>query len=90
MIEVSVIEDGFSHVIIEVKDNGDGMTEEDITQLMSENTIEKKKVGMGIGLQYVYRMVKFQFGPAASFHIESTIGAGTTIVLRLPIGGVGL
>ncbi|KRE69565.1 sensor histidine kinase [Paenibacillus sp. Soil750] len=90
VIEVSVIEDGFSHVIIEVKDNGDGMTEEDITQLMSENTIEKKKVGMGIGLQYVYRMVKFQFGPAASFHIESTIGAGTTIVLRLPIGGVGL
>lgn len=88
IIEVSVIEDGESHVIIEVRDNGDGMTEEEISQLMSENTLEKKKVGMGIGLQYVNRMVKFQFGAAASFHIKSTIGSGTTIILRLPIGGV--
>ncbi|WP_051254041.1 sensor histidine kinase [Paenibacillus alginolyticus] len=88
VIEVSVIEDGESHVIIEVRDNGDGMTEEEIDQLMSENTLEKKKVGMGIGLQYVNRMVKFQFGAAASFHIKSTIGSGTTIILRLPIGGV--
>jgi len=88
VIEVSVIEDGESHVIIEVKDNGDGMTVEEIEQLMGENTIEKKKVGMGIGLQYVYRMVKFQFGSEASFHIKSTFGAGTAIALRLPIGGV--
>ncbi|MNR46839.1 Autoinducer 2 sensor kinase/phosphatase LuxQ [compost metagenome] len=88
MIEVSVIEDGKSHVIIEVTDNGDGMTEEDIAQLMSENTTQKKKVGMGIGLQYVYRMVKFQFGAGASFDIKSTVGEGTTISLRLPIGGL--
>ncbi|MDF2962711.1 MAG: histidine kinase [Paenibacillus sp.] len=85
VIEVDVKEDGRTHVIIEVKDNGDGMTEEEIGRLMSEDKVEKKLVGMGIGLQYVYRMVKFQFGPAASFHIESRIGSGTTIVLRLPI-----
>lgn len=88
VIEVSVIEDGKSHVIIKVKDNGDGMTTEEIEQLMSGNTNEKKKVGMGIGLQYVYRMVQFQFGDAASFEIESTIGSGTLITLRLPIGGI--
>ncbi|MDD9271891.1 sensor histidine kinase [Paenibacillus sp. GCM10023248] len=84
IIEVRVKEDGNMHVMIEVKDNGDGMSQEEIDRLMSGGT-EERKVGMGIGLQYVYRMVKFQFGADASFHIHSSIGAGTTISLRLPI-----
>lgn len=85
-IEVGVIEDGTTHVIIEVKDNGEGMTQEEIDRLLSGyTTTESTKTGMGIGLQYVYRMLKFQFGTEASIHIQSTIGTGTTIVLRLPI-----
>ncbi|WP_051620903.1 sensor histidine kinase [Paenibacillus sp. UNC451MF] len=84
-IEVVVKEDGQSHVIIEVRDNGEGMTQEEMDRLVLEDNPERKMVGLGIGLQYVYRMVKFQFGAEASFHIESTIGSGTTIRLRLPI-----
>ncbi|MFE5322029.1 sensor histidine kinase [Paenibacillus sp. NPDC056579] len=87
VIEVAVIEDGTTHVIIEVKDNGEGMTQEEIDRLLSGYTApDRAKSGMGIGLQYVYRMLKFQFGSEASLHIYSTVGAGTTIVLRLPIG----
>jgi two-component system, sensor histidine kinase YesM len=85
VIEVSVKEDGETHVMIEVRDNGDGMTEEEMERIMSEDTGERKQVGMGIGLKYVYRMVKFQFGTAASFRISSQVGSGTTISLRLPI-----
>ncbi|MCS7462101.1 histidine kinase [Paenibacillus doosanensis] len=83
-IEVVVREDGPAHIVIEVKDNGEGMAQEDIDRLMQEDNAERRMVGLGIGLQYVYRMVKFQFGPEASFHIESAKGAGTTIRLRLP------
>jgi two-component system, sensor histidine kinase YesM len=85
VIEVGVEEDGDTHLIISVKDDGDGISEEEIRSLMSDETETRKKVGMGIGLQYVYRMVKFQFGASASFRIESQLGRGTTILLRLPI-----
>ncbi|MBD0378787.1 sensor histidine kinase [Paenibacillus sedimenti] len=85
VIEVGVEEDGGTHVMISVKDNGDGMSEEEISSLMSETTENRKKVGMGIGLQYVNRMIKFQFGASASFRIESQLGGGTTIRLRLPV-----
>ncbi|WP_256865442.1 sensor histidine kinase [Paenibacillus sp. 32352] len=84
-IEVVVKEDGPAHVLIEVKDKGEGMSQEEIDRLMLDDNPERRLVGLGIGLQYVYRMVKFQFGTDASFHIESTKGEGTTVRLRLPV-----
>jgi two-component system sensor histidine kinase YesM len=85
VIEVDVAEDQGTHVIITVTDNGDGIPNEEITAMLDDGMPVRKKAGMGIGLNYVHRMVKFQFGDAASFHIESKLGTGTKVRLRLPI-----
>ncbi|UUZ97213.1 histidine kinase [Paenibacillus sp. P25] len=85
VIEVEVERDGSAHVLVKVRDNGDGMPEAEIRSLMNMDTDTGKKAGMGIGLQYVYRMIRFQFGASAGFHIDSRLGFGTTITLRLPI-----
>lgn len=85
VIEVDVARDNGTHVLITVKDNGDGMAKEEIAAMLDESLADGRKVGMGIGLNYVNRMLKYQFGEAASFHIDSELGAGTTVSLRLPV-----
>jgi two-component system sensor histidine kinase YesM len=85
MIEVEIAEEGGTHIAINVSDNGEGMPDTEIRRLLNDENTDRKRVGLGIGLNYVYRMVKFQFGAAASFHIESRAGVGTTVRLRLPI-----
>jgi two-component system sensor histidine kinase YesM len=72
---------------IMIQDNGAGMTEEAIERLLNNRVPEHKKVGMGIGLNYVHRMLKAQYGDQAQLVIESELGTGTSILLILPIKG---
>jgi len=84
LIEVVISKEREDLLLIQVKDSGQGMTEEEIADLLG-GPDKKGKVGLGIGLQYVIRMLAFQFGPEAGLHIESVPGQGTTIILRLPV-----
>ncbi|MFT9369591.1 sensor histidine kinase [Paenibacillus polymyxa] len=70
-----------------IQDNGAGMTEEAIQKLLNNRIAEHKKVGMGIGLNYVHRMLRAQYGDQAQLVIESELGTGTSILLILPIKG---
>ncbi|WDZ63724.1 histidine kinase [Paenibacillus polymyxa] len=70
-----------------IQDNGAGMTEEAIQRLLNNRITEHKKVGMGIGLNYVHRMLRAQYGDQAQLVIESELGIGTSILLILPIKG---
>ncbi|ADM70214.1 putative sensor-like histidine kinase [Paenibacillus polymyxa E681] len=70
-----------------IQDNGAGMTEEAIQRLLNNRIAEHKKVGMGIGLNYVHRMLRAQYGDQAQLVIESELGTGTRILLILPIKG---
>ena len=72
---------------IMIQDNGAGMTEEAIHNLLNNREAEQQKVGMGIGLNYVHRMLKAQYGDQAQLVIESEVGTGTNILLILPIKG---
>lgn len=81
-IRVDVKYDGF--IELSVHDNGEGMTEETIRHLLHNDRVEKKKVGMGIGMNYVKRMIEFYYDGQASMQIESELGKGSSVILRLP------
>lgn len=85
VIKVLISRDGETHICIEVTDNGVGMEEKVMKQLIDREHNENKKSGMGIGINYVYQMIKFQFGDDAQFDIESEINAGTSIKMRIPL-----
>ncbi|WP_405450737.1 sensor histidine kinase [Paenibacillus sp. HJGM_3] len=87
-VEVKTGFEGEDKIRIEVKDNGLGMREEEIGRLLDNGADERRKKGMGIGIHYVNRMIKVQYGDQASLTITSGPGSGTSIVLLIPITGV--
>ncbi|MFC0216721.1 sensor histidine kinase [Paenibacillus chartarius] len=83
-IEVNVRGDG-DRIDITIGDNGSGMSKETIRELLEQQGGDQRKVGMGIGMSYVRRMLETQYGTQAELHIDSVIGQGTQVLLRLPI-----
>ncbi|WP_028609315.1 sensor histidine kinase [Paenibacillus harenae] len=81
-IRVDVKYDGF--IELAVHDNGEGMSEETIQHLLHNDQVEKRKVGMGIGMNYVKRMIEFYYDGQAGMQIKSELGKGTSVILRLP------
>ncbi len=84
VIEVNIATEEES-ILIQVRDNGAGMSAEEIERLLTNQSRERRQVGMGIGLYYVNRMIQTQFGGSAAFDIKSKPGEGTTMSLRLPL-----
>jgi len=84
-IGVTVERDGERHVHLTVSDNGPGMSEKQIRRLTGIDDGNQDNMGLGIGLSYVYRMLKFKYGEEADLTIESKEGQGTLIKLRIPI-----
>lgn len=72
---------------ITIQDNGAGMQQETINRLLDDDVKESHKVGMGIGMRYVKRILGATYGEAAQLEIRSEIGKGTVVSLRLPAGG---
>ena len=89
-----VSDDGYIHVSvmladeelqITIQDNGAGMTKEQIERLLGDDSEDSHKVGMGIGMKYVKRILHANYGDKAKLHIRSELGKGTVIALRLPV-----
>lgn len=72
-------------LIIEVKDNGEGMDEDELNRLLDGYSDERRSVGMGIGLHYVSRTLKARFGDKTRLSITSKRGDGTSIILKFPM-----
>ncbi|SFS55858.1 sensor histidine kinase [Paenibacillus sp. BC26] len=73
------------HLFISVKDNGEGMSQEVIEKLFHSNDPNRRKVGLGIGLNFVNNSVKMYYGDPYGLEVTSTIGVGTEMRLLLPI-----
>ncbi|MBP1990316.1 sensor histidine kinase [Paenibacillus eucommiae] len=84
IIEVKLFAEAH-YIRIEVKDNGEGMEEEELRRLLESGSAEQRKVGMGIGLYYVSRMLKAQFAGDATLDISSIRGQGTVMQLHIPV-----
>ncbi|MBP3964720.1 histidine kinase [Paenibacillus sp. DLE-14] len=70
---------------ITIQDNGAGMPQETIDRLLDDEAKDSHKVGMGIGMRYVKRILQATYGETAVLEIRSEIGKGTIVSLRLPI-----
>lgn len=73
--------ESLGHVVIRVRDSGIGMTDETIARAFDPFFTTKGAGLGGVGLPMVKRFVEEAGG---SVKLESTLGSGTTVTLRLP------
>nr|WP_306220332.1 sensor histidine kinase [Cohnella sp. WQ 127256] len=77
-LSISVTSEG-EDVVMQVQDNGIGMKEE-----MIEQVLDPSEKGIGYGIRNVDQRIKLQFGKAYGVAITSSIGEGTTVQIRFP------
>ncbi|MGP4038491.1 sensor histidine kinase [Gracilibacillus sp. D59] len=82
-IEITINLNG-EMIVIEVRDDGRGMTREKMDEILNNQTFKQTKNGMGIGLNYVKRMMERTYGSYAEIEMDSTVGKGTAVRLRIP------
>jgi two-component system sensor histidine kinase YesM len=74
-------------VFIEITDNGLGMTEDKIQNLLDlsgTEQISSGRKGSGIGVRNVHERIRLYFGEAYGLEIESELDEGTTVRIHLP------
>ncbi len=74
-------------LVLEVKDTGVGIAEQDISKVMStfgqvENKLSRRHEGTGLGLPLSKRLVELMGG---TFSIKSRLNEGTTVSFALPL-----
>ena len=70
-------------MIVRVKDSGCGIPREDLAHIFEPfYTTKKEGYGVGLGLSTVYGIMEQHHG---SVNVESQSGAGTAIILELPV-----
>lgn len=70
------------YIMFLVEDNGCGMEEERVRQLL--DSLEKRLDGKGIGLANIYQRLHLFYGEDVVFEIRSTPGAGTRVMIVVP------
>lgn len=78
--------EGVIYLHIQVKDNGEGMTEEGVRQLMSRLAEARslRTAGGGIGLSNVKSQIMLHYGERCELALSSSQGEGTEVNLYLP------
>ncbi len=71
------------NAVIEVEDNGPGMSDETVQQLLKPGRCSKAK-GFGIGLRNVHQRIRLTFGAAYGLSIRSEPDNGTVVRICLP------
>jgi PAS domain S-box-containing protein len=72
-------------VEVAISDTGPGIRKEELERLF-EPFYTTRKDGSGLGLAIAYRIIEDHRG---SIRVRSTVGAGTTFLIRLPLGTAG-
>jgi two-component system sensor histidine kinase YesM len=83
-IWLSITRTAGQSILVQVKDNGKGMSTAQIDKLLNHQISERDKVGMGIGLNYVNMMLRVHGGQESGLRITSSPEQGTNISFELP------
>lgn len=70
-------------IVILIADNGNGMTEEEAANVLTNNNIVHKH-GSGVGLVNVHSRIQLIFGKNYGLKVESEPDCGTTVTIRFP------
>lgn len=65
-------------------DDGVGMTQEQMDGILQPPPKEPGTKFRDVGLWNVHRRLQYSFGPDYGLKLESTLGVGTTVTVRLP------
>ncbi len=71
-------------VRISVSDNGAGMSQEKIEEVLKVDQSCAKQTERRIGVQNVLSRIRLHYGPPYGLSIQSRIGEGTTVMLTVP------
>jgi sensor histidine kinase YesM len=77
------IKDRGNYVLIEIEDDGMGMPQEKIKQIIEEHPIEIEGHSTGIGFSNVVKRLRLFYGFDDVIDIESKIGLGTKVSLKI-------
>ena len=72
-------------LILAVQDNGCGISPERLAELEEQSSIPEKEGHKSIGLYNIRQRLFLCYGERAELSIDSTVGIGTTVTLRLPL-----
>lgn len=87
ILEIATIFSG-EDLLITVRDSGVGIDEERLKEL--RNHLEQPTnilKGEHIGLKNVHDQIRYYYGEAYGIEIESALGDGTMVTIRVPMNG---
>ncbi|WP_017812204.1 sensor histidine kinase [Paenibacillus shenyangensis] len=81
------IQDLGEQVRVEIADDGPGMSQEKVQQILDEYPVENEGHSTGIGFSNVIQRLRLFYGTDDVIEIKSSPGKGTTVILNLPKKG---
>ena len=72
------------HLIIDIYDNGCGMTSEELKQMKQNMYHHKKDSSKSIGLANIYQRIQLYYGKEYGLKVDSEKGIGTIFTMTLP------
>lgn len=76
--------EGLDHVRVEIEDNGPGMTEEKVQQVLQVKKTKSEGHFTGIGISNVVKRLSLFYNDNGVFDIDSKVGIGTKVILKIP------
>lgn len=82
------VKDLQDQVMVEIEDDGSGMTPEKIREILEEKPVQHEGHSTGIGFPNVVKRLRLFFGEYDVIRIESTEGVGTKVMIFIEKRGV--
>lgn len=83
-ITIHVSHENLNDISVCVKDDGIGMSSEQIEKIFSEGSNDKSQFFKEIGLMNIHKRIKYEFGEQYGIYIESEPGSYTKMIVRIP------
>ncbi len=88
ILTISAAKVGTDKIEICIVDNGKGMSEEKLSQIVQHINCEEGDEMKSIGLRNIHQRLKLKYGDHYGLAVNSSTAIGTTIILSIPVQGI--